>query len=90
MFASVTLTGREGGAVMWGYHLAASLTSWSLSAQGTTGRLTATVGEADDFRLAQPGLTFRVLRQTGQHWDWPLSELHIADRTLTATVSLQE
>jgi hypothetical protein len=90
MFRSATLSGRDGATVQWGYHCAASLASWSLSANGATGTLTATVGEADPFKLEQPGLKFCVIRQTGLPWEWPITALHIADRTITATVDLQE
>ena len=83
------MTGRE-GMVTWGYHVAASLASWSLSATGATGTLTGTVSEADDFKLSQQGLSFCVRRQTGPPWEWPIESLHIADHQLTATVRLQE
>lgn len=68
----------------------ASVVSWSLSATGTTGTLTAKVSKADTFRLTQQDLKFRVRRQTGTSWEWPIDSLHIADQTITATVRLQE
>ncbi len=86
---ALTMTGHD-GAIVWGYHTAASVVSWSLSATGTTGTLTAKVSKADTFRLTQQDLKFRVRRQTGTSWEWPIDSLHIADQTITATVRLQE
>lgn len=86
---ALTLTGHD-GAIVWGYHTAASVVSWSLSATGTTGTLTAKVSKADTFKLTQQDLKFRVRRQTGTSWEWPIDSLHIADQTITAIVRLQE
>ena len=86
---ALTLTGHD-GAIVWGYHTAASVVSWSLSATGTTGTLTAKVSKADTFKLTQQDLKFRVRRQTGTSWEWPIDSLHVADGTVTATVRLQE
>lgn len=86
---ALTLTGHD-DAIVWGYHTAASVVSWSLSATGTTGTLTAKVSKADSFKLTQQDLKFRVRRQTGTSWEWPIDSLHIADQTITATVRLQE
>lgn len=86
---ALTMTGHD-GTIVWGYHTAASCVSWSLSATGTTGTLIATVSKADSFKLTQQDLKFRVRRQTGTSWEWPIESLQIADRTITATVRLQE
>lgn len=75
------------GAVMWGYHVAASVGSWELSAHGSERVLTGTVTHADAFRLSQPALTFRVTRQNGTPWVWALTGLQIADGTLSAHVT---
>lgn len=76
--------------VRWAYHRAASLGPWELTADGTVGSLTAKVKESDAFTLAQPDLSFRVTRQNGSAWSWPIHSLHIAGDTLTAKVSMQE
>lgn len=86
---ALTLTGHD-GAIVWGYHTAASVVSWSLSATGTTGTLTAKVSKADTFKLTQQDLKFRVRRQAGTSLEWPIDSLHVADGTVTATVRLQE
>lgn len=87
---ALTITGRDGGEIVWGYSPAAAVVSWSLSAAGATGTLTGQVVSPDAFKLQQQGLTFRVRRQNGQVWSWPIVSLHIADATVTATVAMQE
>ena len=86
---ALALTGHD-GTIVWGYHTAAPCVSWSLSATGTTGTLIATVSTADSFKLSQQDLKFRVRRQTGPSWEWPIESRQIADRTITAIVRLQE
>jgi hypothetical protein len=78
------------GLVRWGYHTAASLPTWTLSAKDAGFALTGSVREADTFRLSQSALTFRVPRQNGSVWVWPILELHIADGALIATLGPQE
>jgi hypothetical protein len=88
MLRSFTLSGSE-AVVRWGYHSAAVLGPWTLTADTTGGTVTAKVTTADGFKLAQPDLIFRVPRQTGS-WDYPIHSLLVADGTLTARVSMQE
>jgi hypothetical protein len=80
----VTMRGPE-GAVKWGYHTAASLGSWSVTGQ----TLTAKVVSVDTCAVTQQPLTFVVPRPRGA-WRWTVTALHIADGTLTASVSPQE
>lgn len=87
---AITLTGRDGGEIVWGYAPAAGVASWSITAAGTTGTLTGTVIAPDTFRLQQQGLTFRVRRQNGHVWTWPITSLQIAGTALTASVTVQE
>jgi hypothetical protein len=75
------------GEVMWGYYIAASVGSWSISTEGSERVLTGTVTHADALGLSQPVLTFRVSRQNGTPWVWALTGLQIADGTLSAHVS---
>jgi hypothetical protein len=89
MFKSFSLAGQA-AEIRWAYHRAASLGPWRLSAGGSDGTLTATVIEADTFKLSQPALTLRIPRQNGSVWSYPIQSLHIADGTLTARVSTQE
>lgn len=89
MFRGLSISGTA-AEVRWGYHRAARLESYTLTAQGATGTVTGTVTEADAFKLAQPDLTFRIVRQNGPAWSYPVHSLHVADGTLTASVLLQE
>ena len=75
--------------VRWSYHRAARLRDYILTAEGSTGTLTATVIDADAYQCAQPHLTLCIPRQTGS-WTYPIRTLHVAGATLTASVDLQE
>lgn len=86
---AMTIRGAE-ATVRWVYHRAAELGSWELTVDDTVGTVTAKVTAADDFKLAQQGLVFRVDRQNGPAFIWPVQSLHVADGMLTARVSLQE
>lgn len=85
----VIFRGRE-GELRWGYHQAAVLGPWTLTANPSGGALTAIVVRADAFRTSQPSLTFRVSRQHAAPLVWPVTTLHIADGSLTASVGPQE
>lgn len=85
MFRTATMTGPA-ARVTWGYHVAAQLQAWSLTADGNTVRLTAAVESSDAFKLTQQGLSLCIPRQKGAVWTYPIESLHIADRTLTAVV----
>lgn len=89
MFRGLTITGKE-AEIRWGYRKAARLSSYILTADGASGTVTGTVAEADSFTLTQPALTFRIVRQNGPAWSYPVQSLQVADGTLTARVSLQE
>lgn len=79
------------GSIHWAYHRAADVTDWAITTTPAGLTLTATVREADTFRLSQSALTFRVSRQNGPAWTWPILELHIADgAALTAALGPQE
>lgn len=86
---SLTIKGRD-ALIRWGYHTAAALAAYEMTGTGATATVTAQVVTADDFKLSQQGLTFRIPRQNGPHWDYAVQSLQIAGGTVTATVSLQE
>lgn len=67
--------------ILWGYHHAATLGSWTVDAHA----LTATVTDVDTFRVSQSPLTFvvGVMRR-------PIEGLQIAGGTLTARLGPQE
>lgn len=79
------------GRLVWGYHEAASLSSWTFTPDHEGGgRLTATVIQQDTFRASQRPLMFTVPRPTGEPWRWSVQSLQIAGGALTATLGPQE
>jgi hypothetical protein len=76
--------------VRWGYHPAAALGPWTLTASDTGGHIEAQIVSADDYRLSQPALKFCVTRQNGIVATWPVLTLHVAGQTLYASVGPQE
>ena len=81
---ALTMTGAV-GTVMWAYHEAASVSSWSFTPDPEGGgRLTATVIQMDAFLVAQQPLTFMVPRPTGAPWRWPIQSLQITGSSLSA------
>ncbi len=86
---SVTIGGPT-AVIKWAYHDAATLGKWELAARETGGDLTAIVVSADDYRLSQPALKFRVTRQNSTDWIWPVLSLWVADGTLHAVLGPQE
>jgi len=86
---SFVMRGPE-GTLVWGYQRAARVTGWTIATAPDGLHLTGTLVQADPFRLAQSPLTFRVSRQNGSAWTWPVRELHIAADALTALLVPQE
>ena len=84
----LTIEGPPGTAeIRWGYHVAARLGAWGVH----NDTLSAGVVDADLLRLAQPGLTFAVVRPNGLPWTWPIVQLTlIGDQQLTATLGPKE
>lgn len=78
------------GEVRWGYHCAASVGPWTITAEGSGGTLTATVVSHDASRVSQQPLTFVVTRPGAQPWRWELATLQINGDHLIATLSPQE
>lgn len=85
----LTMRGVE-GSIEWGYHRAARVTGWTLTREPEGLTLTGTVSQADTFRLTQKPLTFRVARNTGAAWTWPIRELQLAADALTARLGPKE
>jgi hypothetical protein len=86
------LRGR-GASIVWSYHTAATLTSWSVVKDSTTGRwaLTAMIDRATPFYLRQVPLLFTAPR-LGGFWCWPLLEPPrvLDERRLLATLGPPE
>jgi hypothetical protein len=89
MSSKVTVHGTA-GEVRWGYYPAATVGAWTITAGSKGGTLTAAVTSSDLYRLRQPALRFTITRQDGRSWSWPITELAVADGTLTASLGPQE
>lgn len=70
----------------WGYHRAATLGAWSVGGTPGAWTFTATVVEADTFRVSQRPL--KVVTPNG--WHWPVFTLQMTGTSLTAVVGPME
>ena len=80
-------------AILWAYHQAAQLASWSIVRGTVKGQwaFSATVETADDFKLRQQPLYFAAPRQKGGFWMWPLkSAVQIKGKLISATLGQPE
>jgi hypothetical protein len=78
-----------GGAVKWAYHTAASLDTWTMTAEPSGTTITAKVVTHDTFAASQRPLVLVIPRSTCQ-WKWPVDSLQIDGNTLTAVLGQQE
>lgn len=76
------------GSVKWGYHVAAALGPWTLTAEGAGGTVTAKVVTHDACAVSQQPLTFVVPRPKGHKWTWPIQALQISGDQITLSVSM--
>lgn len=86
---TTTITGQE-AALYWGYLQAARLQSWSITIDTSGCAMTAKVVSTDDFRASQPFLKFKVIRQNGTTWVWPVLSLQIDGGAISARLGHQE
>jgi hypothetical protein len=86
MFKNIALTGVS-GSLLWGYHTAATLTSWRVSRpeHAKEWTLTGTVTKFDPFQARQRPLLFTAPREKGR-WCWEVKDLRVNERQLTATL----
>ena len=84
----LTLTGAE-AVIRWGYHVAATVTSWSLTPSDGGLTLSASVASVDRYRLSQRPLVF-VVSRGGVVLRWPIQELQISGASLSGTLGQKE
>ena len=84
----LTLSGTE-ASVRWGYHVAASVTAWSIIPDDGRLTFTASLVQSDHYRLSQRPLVFVVTRK-GVTLRWPILELQINGATVTATLGQKD
>lgn len=84
MGASIPIRGTR-GAVRWAYYTAAAIEGYAVRPIGAgLWSLSATVTLADAYRLRQRPLTFAAELEHNRIWLWPILELELVDRRLTA------
>lgn len=74
------------GQIKWGYHVAATLTSCTVTKGDDNWALSATVADgANEFRLRQQPLKF-VAMHNSMSWTWPVVSLQRRDGSIDATL----
>lgn len=88
--AGVRLHGAA-GAILWGYHPAATFTTWTIRRRlDGVWRLKATCSRLDAFQCRQRPLLFSAMREHG-FWAWGIeSDLEIVGLQLKATLGPPE
>jgi hypothetical protein len=77
-FRSLTLHGA-GGALLWGHWEAITLRQWSISKQGPTWRLVATIERIDAIRSRQRPLLFSAPRSRPKgYWAWGVESITVS------------
>lgn len=89
MFRNLTVSGVK-ASLKWGYAPVAELADWTVTkAADNTWTVTATVVTVDTFKASQRPLVFAAPHAKGV-WRWPVEELQIADRKLSARLGPKE
>lgn len=93
MFNAITVRGVN-GRVVYGYHTAATLRTWSVTRSQNRWSLRGAVTQADRFQLRQPELLFQSprLQKPVGFWVWPVLpySIQVEGETLTARLAPPE
>jgi hypothetical protein len=84
----VTVTGVR-GSLRRGYQVAADLGPWTVTRDGPSWSMTATVFSSNAFRVSQRPLVF-VAEHAHGAWRWPIQTLQISGASLTAVLGSPE
>jgi len=76
-------------AILYGYHTAAAVRSWTIRKHEGAWTLTATIDRADRFQCRQRGLIFSAPR-AGGFWCWPIETLQLGETQLQARLGPPE
>jgi hypothetical protein len=85
MFDALRIHGAA-ASIVWGYHTAARLKSWSIARVKTEWTLTATIAQADPFMLRRDSLLFTAPHEgsrSGQ-WAWGIVSIRVGGQSLIA------
>lgn len=88
MAHDIAITGVD-GCIRWGYHTAATVHGWSVAHDEHGRVLTATVTNADTFRLSQRPLVFEMSHAKGVT-RWRIIELQMSGASLSARLGPRE
>jgi len=78
------------GQVKWAYYVAAAINGYTVTrSKDGVWKLSATVVNADAFKMAQRPLLFVAPHEKGQ-WVWPIHEMQLTDGALTARLGPPE
>jgi hypothetical protein len=91
MFDKLRIHGTA-ASILWGYHTAARLTTWSIARVKGQWTLTATIERADPFMLRRTSLLFTAPHEGARkgHWAWGVVSLQIGGRSLIARLGPPE
>lgn len=88
MFHHLTLRGTS-ASLLWGYHTAAALTTWTIAKTAGGWTLKATIRRADAFQLRQTPLLFTAPRKDGW-WAWGINSIDVGPTFLVAKLGPPE
>jgi hypothetical protein len=91
MFDAVRIHGGA-ASIVWGYHTAARLRSWSIARVKNVWTLTATIERADPFMLRRTSLLFTAPHEGSRkgHWAWGIVSIRVGGHSLIATLGPPE
>ena len=93
LLRSLRIVGTR-GALLWGYHEAAVLGTWTIQKTGKPGRevwtLGAAVARVEPFQIRQRPLLFSAPRFGGGMWAWGVEQVEVGPRRLSARLGPPE
>jgi hypothetical protein len=91
MFDKLRIHGTA-ASIVWGYHTAAHLTTWSIVRVKGEWTLTATIARAEPFMLRRTSLLFTAPHEGARKgcWAWGIVSLQLGTRSLVARLGPPE
>ena len=91
MFDALRIRGAA-ASILWGYHEAAVLTTWSIVRIKGQWTLSATIARVEPFMLRQPKLLFTAPREGARdgRWAWGIQSIQVGSRSLIAKLGPPE
>jgi hypothetical protein len=91
MFDAITIHGAA-ASIVWGYHTAARLKTWSIARVNGHWTLSATIERAEPFMLRRSSLLFTAPHEGSRKgmWAWSISSVQIGGQSLIARLGPPE